>query len=209
MTEHVLKLLLEKHPDLMDKVDDMGYSFLHQWADIGKDWPLKLLIEKEGDFDPTIKTRVFTHYIYCTTEDRTLINLSPLHIAAVASSIDFTRALIRGYHACQQEMRITLDRPPPWKLKDYKGNTPLHLGVYNAELTKYYLSLDPTLSQTANNSGECPLIMALYEGYVQVAEEILKIQDLPCRMLFRYDGCTVLHLLYRCPGNNLIYKLLN
>ena len=75
MTENILKTLLMKHPELIYAIDDINrYNALHQWAVIGKVWPLKLLSET-GSRD--MKRLFFRGHIYKLNRN----NETPIHIA--------------------------------------------------------------------------------------------------------------------------------
>lgn len=108
MTENVLRLLLEKHPDLIDAVDDKGFSVLHQWTEIGKVWPLNFLSDQ--DSFTAARTKVFGNLINLGDKKR---NENPLHFAAKTKNGDIARALISGY-----DKQISSGDSPPWKAQN-------------------------------------------------------------------------------------------
>ncbi|XP_019104286.2 uncharacterized protein LOC109134689 [Beta vulgaris subsp. vulgaris] len=107
-SENVLRLLLEKHPDLIDAVDDKGFSVLHQWTEIGKVWPLNFLSDQ--DSFTAARTKVFGNLINLGDKKR---NENPLHFAAKTKNGDIARALISGY-----DKQISSGDSPPWKAQN-------------------------------------------------------------------------------------------
>ncbi|XP_021733166.1 uncharacterized protein LOC110699988 [Chenopodium quinoa] len=90
---------------------------------------------------------------------------------------------------------------PPWKLKNKRGDTPLHLALYSKheKIALEFLYRDSTLCQICNKKGESPLFVGVAIGCAQVVERILRILEEPeFNILRRNDGQTVLHLLKFC-----------
>ena len=200
MTENVLRLLLEKHPELLDNIDDeSGYNVVHQWAELKQIWPFKYVIE--GAITDA-SSKIFTDLINSTTEKKTENN--PLHIAAKTGIPEIARALVQGYQKEIQAKDQKCEIVSPWKARNKYGETPLISAILSkdVEMALYFLSIDSTLCQTYNNRGESPLLFAVGRAKQcgRLVEEIFKIQDPPFSDLRGNDGTTVLHLLRCCPG---------
>ncbi|CAO2827228.1 unnamed protein product [Amaranthus hypochondriacus] len=212
-SENIFKTLIMKHPELVDAVDEINkHNALHEWAVIGKVWPLKLVSETSM---LDVRTAVFKKSIL----KHTLNNENPIHIAVKgihhfkASSIDFSekeksnkdrmdfvKVLIEGYQKERTEegsMSTELLDCPPLKAKDNEGNTPLHtvLSLKCEKFARYFLSHDSTVCMIKNKKEESPLFLAVKNGMSTVAEKILALCN-DC--VGGPHGCTPLHYAPRC-----------
>uniref|UniRef100_A0A803MM60 Uncharacterized protein n=1 Tax=Chenopodium quinoa TaxID=63459 RepID=A0A803MM60_CHEQI len=190
----VLKLLLEKHPDLMDKVDEKKYNVLHQWVQLNKIWPFELLFE---DF-PATRSKFYRDLIYNAEGSQ---GDTPLHVTVTIENRDIAMALIKDY---QQEMKysgMSTDDSPPWRIKNFVGHTPLHVALShkNEQLPMHLTNLDSKLCMILSNEGHNPLYDGVLTRCGTVVEEILRAQHDFFRMLRSNDGTTVLHLLKHVP----------
>ncbi|XP_057520735.1 protein ACCELERATED CELL DEATH 6-like [Amaranthus tricolor] len=193
LEENVLRLLLEKHPELLDNIDDeSGYNVVHQWAELKQIWPFKYVIE--GAITDA-SSKIFTDLINSTTEKKTENN--PLHIAAKTGIPEIARALVQGYQKEIQAKDQKCEIVSPWKARNKYGETPLISAI---------LSKDVEMAL-----GESPLLFAVGRAKQcgRLVEEIFKIQDPPFSDLRGNDGTTVLHLVRCCPedyGKRLLEK---
>ncbi|CAO2827230.1 unnamed protein product [Amaranthus hypochondriacus] len=177
-SENVLKLVFEKYPEFIDAVSEGDeYTILHQWAKIGKAWPLIWLLDEDQKKDlPAVKAKIFGELIMMSN----CVGNNPLHIAASTKEDDttFVEKLIHGYKEeklCFGEMFESLDCTP-WKAKNNDGNTPLHVALSSKQenIALYLLSIDPTVCEIDNEMKESPLFLAVKNGMNKVALEILE-----------------------------------
>ena len=114
------------------------YTILHQWAKIGKAWPLIWLLDDDQKKDLlAVKAKIFGELIM--TSD--LYGNNPLHIAASTNEDDttFVEKLIHGYkeeNLCVGEMFESLDRTP-WKEKNDYGNLCMRHYLQNRKKLRY------------------------------------------------------------------------
>ncbi|CAO2819365.1 unnamed protein product [Amaranthus hypochondriacus] len=203
-SENVLRLLLEKHPELLENIDKKsGYNVVHQWAELKQIWAFKYVIK--GGF-PDASSKIFTDLINSTTEKQSENN--PLHIAAKTGIPEIARVLVQGYQkeiqAKNQKSEIVSLNCPPWRGRNMHGETPLISAISSKdeEMALYFLSIDSTLCQIYNNRGESPLLCAIGYGRCgRVVEQILNIQDPLFSDLRSINGTNVLHLVGNCPEN--------
>ncbi|KAH9623180.1 hypothetical protein KSS87_019292 [Heliosperma pusillum] len=204
-SENVVKLLFKKCGDWLDKIDDKGFSMLHQWAEKGDAGPCKLLLE--GDDVGDARTKIFKECIF-GKENKGFD--TPLHIAARKKDSELAQILIYGY---QQEVsegegenrNLVGVECPPWNVTNNQGNTPLHTALSTTskheELALNILSIDPSSCKICNNKGESPFFLAVRSGCARAVDEIIKIEEPRFHMLRRNDGTTVVHSLSACPEN--------
>ncbi|KAK9689096.1 hypothetical protein RND81_09G035000 [Saponaria officinalis] len=204
-SENVLRLLFKNFADYIDKTDDRGYSVLHQWAEKGDAGPCKVLLESD-DFSE-LRTKVFTELVNAK-EDK--YSETPMHLAARKKQSELAHLMIRGYK--QSSIAELESEPdcPPWKIKNKKGNTPLHSALYgkspHEEFALEILSIDPMLCRIRNNKGESPFFLAVRSGCTRAVDEILRIEEPSFDLLHSNTGTTVLHCLSTCPGKRLLGK---
>ncbi|XP_074319495.1 uncharacterized protein LOC141656485 [Silene latifolia] len=202
-SENVVRLLFKKFGKWLDKIDERGFTILHIWAEHGKDEPCKILLDGDDDVADA-KTKIFKEMIFL--KENKMAD-TPLHLAARKKESKLGEILIRGY---QQQLNLVKEinqddvaaaECPPWKIKNIRGNTPLHSSLYakHEELALYILSIDPTLCQVFNNKNESPFFLSVMFGCPRVLDEILKIDEPRFKMLRRNDGTTVLHYLSALP----------
>ncbi|KAL2936516.1 Ankyrin repeat domain-containing protein 35 [Bienertia sinuspersici] len=198
--EEVVELLLEKNPELIDRVHEGGYNMLHKWA-MTNSIPFYMNIIPR--IIPAARGKFFGDFIHSTTLAR---RLNPLHLAAMTySSSDAVQSLIDGYVAYQKEVnRGVIPTTPsvhPWTSKDWEGNMPVHLALEemhrNEESVIYLLSVDSSLWLAPNSKGDTPLFTAAYKGYGQVIEAFARIKHRPeyRHIPLGKDGVTILHCL--------------
>lgn len=188
---NVLKLLLVKHSELMDMVDnDSRFNVLHKWAHVNKVWPFNILL-KEGSL--TMRTKAFSNSIQGVIVKK--IGDSPLYIAARNENIDIMRVLVDGY---KQEIGIgeLLDNPRE-KIKNKDEDMSLHVVLNNKNNEKSGVVYLITRSNVISDSWQ--------QG--SFVEEILRTYDVRHKMLRRYNGVIVLHHLKSVP-ETLSRKLL-
>ncbi|XP_074317925.1 protein ACCELERATED CELL DEATH 6-like [Silene latifolia] len=211
----VLRLLFEKYPDWLDKIDDEGFTILHRWAEDGEARPCKLLLEG-GNNVGEARAKIFKRMVFVKENE---IQNTPLHIAAGKKDSELAQIIIRGYQQQQvsagegEIQELVAVECPPWRLQNRHGNTPLHIALdktsKHEQLALEILSIDPTLCKIHNNSGESPFFLAATSGCAQVVDAIMKIEEPRFQMLRRNDGTTVLHGLSSCPeetGRRLLEK---
>ncbi|KAK9689100.1 hypothetical protein RND81_09G035300 [Saponaria officinalis] len=200
-SENVLRLLLEKCGDCIDTIDNNGYTVLHQWAEIGKEWPCKLLLDS-SEFHQA-RTKIFKHLIF--SEENKLRD-TPLYIAARNKDSKLAQILVEGYRQITsddiEEIQVSVECHP-WRIKNKFGNTALHTALYsntrNEEFAVKLLSIDLTLCRVRNNKGESPFFLAVKTGCEEAVDVMLRYDETCFDMLRRNDGESVLHCLSSCP----------
>ncbi|KAL2924998.1 Ankyrin-1, partial [Bienertia sinuspersici] len=212
-SEEVVELLLEKNPELIDRVHEGGYNMLHKWA-MTNSIPFYMNIIPR--IIPAARGKFFGDFIHSTTLAR---RLNPLHLAAMTySSSDAVQSLIDGYVAYQKEVnRGVIPTTPsvhPWTSKDWEGNMPVHLALEemhrNEESVIYLLSVDSSLWLAPNSKGDTPLFTAAYKGYGQVIEAFARIKHRPeyRHIPLGKDGVTILHCLSNYFSEEVVELLL-
>ncbi|XP_021727258.1 ankyrin repeat-containing protein At5g02620-like [Chenopodium quinoa] len=199
----VTKLLQEKHSKLFDTVDEKGFTVLHQWAKIGDfgtiDCHFMFKIH-------TMQAKAFRELIYKENKNE---GDNPLHIAARFNKDDnyFVAPMLNIHDFQLFDKSWKKSNFPPWKSKNKRADTPLHLALYSKheKIALHFLYRDSTLCQICNKKGESPLFVAVATGCAQVVERILRILEEPdFSILNRNDGQTVLHMLKLCSGKVLL-----
>ncbi|XP_074319480.1 protein ACCELERATED CELL DEATH 6-like [Silene latifolia] len=213
-TEEVCRLLLDKHPEMLKKVDGNGVTMLHVWVMVGHVWPFHLLIERAT----TSAWRKDYIDLLCAVEnDR---NYNPLHVAATGSnekSVDIVQLLVEAYKKAYELERGDLVRVSPWIRESVLGETPLTRALVSRqqELALYFLSLDSeSLVLYASRS---TLYCAVSYGCDRVVEKILTSIDpssfrRKTELVKQEDdhGQNVLHVASNCKeraANMLLDKL--
>lgn len=190
MTETVLKLLLKKHRDMMNIVDNKGFNVLHQWAEINKIWQFNILSEEAYK---DVRTKMLTELINSQTEREMRYN--PIHLAADKGSLEILQELVNRYE-------IIGDETPPWRAQDKYEQTPLHVAIFanKKEVALYLLNFDITLRHIYDNEGHSPFLVAVEHGFSNLVRRIMEIEA-PCLSdLRQHDGATLLHYLNGCSG---------
>ncbi|CAO2837803.1 unnamed protein product [Amaranthus hypochondriacus] len=188
MTETVLKLLLKKHRDMMNIVDNKGFNVLHQWAEINKIWQFNILSEEAYK---DVRTKMLTELINSQTEREMRYN--PIHLAADKGSLEILQELVNRYE-------IIGDETPPWRAQDKYEQTPLHVAIFanKKEVALYLLNFDITLRHIYDNEGHSPFLVAVEHGFSNLVRRIMEIEA-PCLSdLRQHDGATLLHYLNGC-----------
>ena len=187
-------MLLEQHPELLKETDNIDRcSVLHKWAEVGTLWPLQLLLELNK---PSVIDMV------CSVDHQ---GRTPLHVACVHNKISFVRELSVAYKQAGREASPDFEGCSLWSMRDNRGNTPFHLALSHQHDDDKFLSEimseDPNVVHITNYAGESPLFIAVYNGHAKVIMNILELPDPKLiGMPLRNDGCTVLHVMFRCDG---------
>uniref|UniRef100_A0A7C9ELM7 Uncharacterized protein n=1 Tax=Opuntia streptacantha TaxID=393608 RepID=A0A7C9ELM7_OPUST len=94
-------------------------------------------------------------YLLC---QRNSDNNTPFHIAAEVGDTRILELLVSCYN------KAALEGLVPWRVKNSKGNTPLHVALIFANLQfakNLVMTVDPELTTFVNDSGQTPLHLAI------------------------------------------------
>ncbi|CDP16302.1 unnamed protein product [Coffea canephora] len=166
--EEVIKLMLEKLPEVTKKVDKIGWTALHCAAKFDRPEGVRLLVSKG-------KTMA---YVYSKRRDS---YKTALHIAVISGSLGVIREILNYCPDCweavtkqrQNILHLAVKNEhhevlefilrSPWaghliNRQDHHGNTPLHLYVATERLDGQNLVSHPALNLNAiNEAGLTPL----------------------------------------------------
>ncbi|XP_074319478.1 protein ACCELERATED CELL DEATH 6-like isoform X2 [Silene latifolia] len=201
-TEEVCRLLLEKHPEMLKKVDETGLNILHLWVRIGHVWPFHLLIEREE----TSAWRKDYIDLLCAVENEK--NYNPLHVAATGSnekSVEIVQLLVEAYVKAYEKEKGEILRMSPWRQENVDGETPLMRALISRheELALYFLSLDLDLVLYETRG---ILYCAVLYGSDRAVEKMLMSIDPSTLRLKSYnpEGQNVLHAASNCTERTTI-----
>ena len=91
---------------------------------------------------------------------------TPFHIAAKRGNTRILELLVDCCNSAKLEEKIPSF---PWRVKNSKGNTPLHVALIcaNLQFAMKLVKKDPELTTFVNNSGETPLHLAIRYRFIR------------------------------------------
>ncbi|XP_021755697.1 uncharacterized protein LOC110720917 [Chenopodium quinoa] len=202
-SEEIFRELLEREPELIKQKNKNGCSAFHMWANDGKIWPFKILLDCKDIIQDVNK--IFT-YLVSLTDD--YCGRNPLHMwandgkNAAPCAEDATKIAELLIDIYKKESPSLSYNQHPWLVKDNFGNTPLSLAIANKyeNLAIYLLSVDENVVIESNKN---ILFLAVMAQCHTVAEEILKIIDNKGwnQLLTNHQKLNILHLAPLCTEN--------
>ncbi|XP_074319472.1 protein ACCELERATED CELL DEATH 6-like isoform X2 [Silene latifolia] len=205
-TEEVCRLLLEKHPEMLKKVDETGLTFLHLWVRLGHVWPFHLI----RDLEATSAWRIDYIDLLCAID---VEGNNPLHEAATLfneKTVEVVQLLVEAYVKAYEKEKGEILRMSPWRQANVNGETPLMRALINRheELALYFLSLDLDLVLYETKG---ILYYAVLHGCDRAVEKMLmSIQPSTLKLKSYNDkGQNVLHVASNCTERTTILLMDN
>lgn len=217
--EDVFKQLLQRHPDLLQRVDKDGKTTLHMWAVIGEVWPFEYVLQSKE-----IDGKRRNHFIKLISATDYKDRNCPLHVLATTNHdpeavYQISKILVEAY---KEETPNWKDYGPamwPWFRWNKYVQGPMHLAMLNQneKLALYMLSLlhegyriDELLDYYKPEHKT--LFLAMEKNCFHVAREILAKLDKGSwtkYLVNSSNGCNVLHIASSCTGlmKSLLFTL--
>ncbi|XP_062587672.1 putative ankyrin repeat protein RF_0381 [Saccostrea cucullata] len=205
------KYLINKHPDLLNVIDNDGYTVLHDAAYGGNIDVFKLLIDKGLEVEnTTFESRSVLHFSCMNgklTMSKFLLSNYP-HLLNMKNIYNENELFDAAWGGNVELFKLLIDRGLDINCSSRYGKSMLHWSCRNGkiEMSRYLVSNYPNLLGALDNDGMNVLHDAAFGGNVKLFEFLIdKGLDVNSRA---NNGKTVLHWCCR-NGKQTMFTYLN